>query len=317
MKCLLELRNVSKIFKTGILGKGIIKAVDDVSLRVEEGNILGLLGESGSGKSTIARLILKMTKPTKGVLLFKGVDIWKIKDIDYYRRVQGVFQDPFSSFNPRRKVSSAFYDVIRNYYGHEKFNNEDKLIEFIKPVIESIGLSFSEILDRYPHEFSGGQLQRLSIARSLLVQPELLVADEPVSMIDASTRIDILNIFIDLKREKGLTSIIISHDLALTSYVSDKVAVLYKGQVVEDGPSDILLDPLHPYTKMLSEAIPRLEKKWKSPLSYGVETTTHLYDLGCVFAPRCPHRMEICLKQNPPYVNIDKSRVKCWLYVSK
>lgn len=317
MRVLLELKNVSKIFKTGILGRGVIKAVDDVSLRVEEGDILGLLGESGSGKSTIARLILKMIKPTNGVLLFRGVDIWKIRDVDYYRKVQGIFQDPFSSFNPRRKVFSVFYDVIRNYYGHRKFHNETEIIEFIKPVIESIGLSLSEILDRYPHEFSGGQLQRLSIARSLLVQPELLIADEPVSMIDASTRIDILNIFIDLKREKGLTSIIISHDLALTSYVSDKVAVLYKGQVVEDGPSDILLDPLHPYTKMLSEAIPRLEKKWTTPLSYGIETAMQTYDLGCVFAPRCPHKVEICLKQNPPYVNIGKSRVKCWLYVSK
>jgi peptide/nickel transport system ATP-binding protein len=315
LSTILELRDVVKIFSIGVFGRTLIKAVDRVSLTVQRGEILGLLGESGSGKSTIAKLILKILKPTSGYIFFKGRDIWKVNDREYYRRVQGVFQDPYASFNPRRKVLDIFLDVVRNYYGTVKSGNHEQVLDTVKPVLERVGLSTRDVVDRYPHEFSGGQLQRLSIARALLVKPELIIADEPVSMVDASTRIDILNIFIDLKEKEGLTSIIIGHDLSLIGYVSDRVVVLYKGQVVEEGPASTLVDPAHPYTKMLLEAVPRIESKWTKQQSY--EVLESLKSSGCVFAPRCPHRMNICTTSDPPYTNLGKTRVKCWLYAPR
>lgn len=317
MSALLELRNVSKVFRLGLLGRTAIRAVDGVSLSVGKGEILGILGESGSGKSTIARLMLKMLEPTEGVILFKGRDVREIEDRFYYRHVQGVFQDPFASFNPRRKVADVFLDVFRNYYSDVEEVSVEGLPPVAQSAIERVGLDFRDVVGRYPHEFSGGQLQRLSIARALMVKPELLVADEPVSMVDASTRIEILNIFIDLKEGEGLSSVIIGHDLSLASYVSDRVVVLYRGQVVEEGPVDVLVDPAHPYTKMLAEAVPRVESKWSTPLAYGVERQAQPQREGCVFASRCPLRTEVCTKQEPPYANLGKSRVKCWLYAPK
>lgn len=314
METLLELQNVTKIFTIGLLGKTSIKAVDNVSFEVGRGEILGILGESGSGKSTIARLILKIIQPTSGKILFNGRDIWEINDREYYKHIQGVFQDPYSSFNPRRRVIEVFYDTIVNTFKKQVAGDEE-LIEIVKPVFERVGINPRDALGKYPHEFSGGQLQRLSIARALLVKPELIIADEPVSMVDASTRIDILNIFIDLKENNGVSSIIIGHDLALTSYASDKVVVLYRGQIVEQGPVDILLDPMHPYTKMLSEAVPRIDRKWQEKFKYQIIESKSTK--GCVFASRCPFKMEICEKQEPIYVKIGKSMVKCWLYAEK
>ncbi|MEM3913688.1 MAG: ABC transporter ATP-binding protein, partial [Desulfurococcaceae archaeon] len=267
----------------------------------------------------IARLILKIVKPTSGSILFKGKNIWSIDDREYYRKIQGVFQDPFSSFNPRRKVLETFHDVLKNYYNikDSTSKNVDSDENFIAPALELVGINIDDVNNRYPHEFSGGQLQRLSIARALLVKPELIVADEPVSMIDASTRIDILNIFIDLKEKENLSSIIIGHDLSLMSYVSDRVLVLYRGQIVEEGPVDVLADPAHPYTKMLAESVPRIDSKWSQSIKFNIEEHTGLNISGCIFAHRCPFRKEICLHRDPPYINLGKSRVKCWLYASK
>lgn len=317
MSTLLELKNVSKVFRLGLLGKTIIRAVDGVSLSVGKGEILGILGESGSGKSTIAKLMLKMLEPTEGSILFKGRNVREIEDRVYYRHVQGVFQDPFASFNPRRRVAEAFLDVVRNYYGGVEQKGAEELPPVAQDAIERVGLNFRDVVGKYPHEFSGGQLQRLSIARALLVKPELLVADEPVSMVDASTRIEILNIFIDLREREGLASVIIGHDFSLASYVSDRVVVLYKGQVVEEGPVDVLTEPAHPYTKMLAEAVPRVESKWSTSLKYGAELPAQPLGGGCVFASRCPFRMEVCTRQEPPYADLGKSRAKCWLYATR
>lgn len=310
---LLELDNVSKIFTIGLLGRAYIRAVDNVSMNVYKGEILGVLGESGSGKSTIAKLILKILKPTSGRVLYRDKDVWSIDNKTYYRGVQGVFQDPYASFNPRRKVLDVFVDVVRNYYPELA----SKISEELESVLSKVGMSVKDVIGRYPHEFSGGQLQRLSIARALLVKPEIIVADEPVSMVDASTRMDILNIFIDLKEREGLTSIIIGHDLSLTSYVSDRVVVLYKGQVVEQGPVEILRNPAHPYTKMLLEAVPRIDHKWTTSSKYQVEPVEVRYSTGCVFASRCPLRLKKCVTLEPPVVNLGNSRVKCWLYTEK
>lgn len=313
---ILQLDNVSKVFKLGLLGKVTIRAVDRVSLDVKKGEILGILGESGSGKSTIAKLILKIYEPTQGRILYRGVDIRKYRSgreiREYYKHVQGVFQDPYASFNPRRRVLDSLIDVVKNYFHNTEGGEIHKIVG---ESIEKVGLNIRDVLGRYPHEFSGGQLQRLSIARALLVKPEVIVADEPVSMVDASTRVDILNIFINLKEEMGLTSMIIGHDLGLTRYVSDRVVVLYRGQVVEEGPSDILLDPAHPYTKMLLESIPRIDAVWRNRARYGVSSVKlESKVVGCRFADRCPFRKELCINQEPPYVNLGRSRVRCWLY---
>lgn len=315
-EAILQLNNVSKVFKLGLLGKVTIRAVDRVSLDVRRGEILGILGESGSGKSTIAKLILKIYEPTQGRILYRGIDICKYRSgreiKKYYKNVQGVFQDPYASFNPRRRVLDSLIDVIKNYFHSIE---EGEVQKIVGESVEKVGLNIRDVLDRYPHEFSGGQLQRLSIARALLVKPEVIIADEPVSMVDASTRVDILNIFIDLKEEMGLTSMIIGHDLGLTHYVSDRVIVLYRGQVVEEGPSDILLDPAHPYTKMLLESIPRINAVWRNRTRYGVGLVKlESRAVGCRFADRCPFRKELCASQEPPYVSLGRSRVRCWLY---
>ncbi|MEM4614030.1 MAG: ABC transporter ATP-binding protein [Desulfurococcaceae archaeon] len=313
-EALLELDSVSKIFTAGLLGGTRIKAVDNVSMKVYKGEILGILGESGSGKSTIAKLILKILKPTSGKILYRGRDVWSIDNKVYYRRVQGVFQDPYASFNPRRRVLDIFVDTMRNYYAELT----SKITEELERALSKVGMNVKDVIGKYSHEFSGGQLQRLSIARALLVKPEAIVADEPVSMVDASTRIDILNIFIDLKEEEGLASIIIGHDLGLASYVSDRVVVLYKGQVVEQGTVNILRDPAHPYTKMLLEAVPRIDYKWTTPLRYQVESVQTRHTTGCVFVNRCPFRLEDkCAKLEPHVVNLGDSQVKCWLYAEK
>lgn len=316
---IIKLENVTKVFRLGLLGKTTIKAVDRVNLEVKKGEILGVLGESGSGKSTIAKMILKIYEPTSGRILFKGKDIKMFKGSkglrEYYTHVQGVFQDPYASFNPRRRVYSVLVDTVRNYYPTLPMEDVEKTIAL---AVEKVGINVSDIVGRYPHEFSGGQLQRLSIARALLVKPEVIVADEPVSMVDASTRIDILNIFIDLKESEGTTLVIIGHDLGLTRYVSDRVVVLYRGQVVEEGGSEILSEPAHPYTKMLAEAVPRIDRKWGEKIQYGAGSLElGAKGVGCVFADRCPFLIkDKCIKEEPPYVSLGKNSVKCWLYTS-
>jgi len=312
---ILELREVTKVFRTGLLGGRTILAVDRVSFHLNQGEILGLLGESGSGKSTIAKIILKIYEPTSGKILYRGRDISEIRGWRelkrYYSRVQGVFQDPFSSFNPRRMIRDALYDTVRNF-GLTRTKEEADAI--VVKAVNAVGLSYEEVINKYPHEFSGGQLQRLSIARALLVNPEVIVADEPVSMVDASTRIDILNTLIDLKKNFGISVMLIGHDLSLMRYASDRVIVLYKGQILEEGPASILEKPNHPYTRMLYEAVPRIEEKWGEKPRYVSELPANTYagSRGCVFAVRCPYKAEKCLTEEPPFVVKDGARVKCW-----
>jgi len=313
---IIELRNVSKTFKLGLFGSTVVQALSDVSFDVKKGEIVGLLGESGSGKSTIARIILKVYKPSSGQLLFRDKDITNIYSAsflkNYYKHVQGVFQDPYGSFNPRRTVLEPLFDVVNNYeLTHDKVEAEG----MIRQHLEMVGINYNEVVQKHPHELSGGQLQRISIARALLVKPDLIVADEPVSMVDASTRVDILNIFLDLKQKLGISILLIGHDLATMHYASDRILVLYKGQVVEEGPASVLLDPLHPYTKMLSESTPSIDKPWEEKIKYRpgkVELAGKI--TGCPFADRCPYRMDKCITQAPPVITKDGRKVKCWLY---
>ena len=327
----IRLENVSKIFTLGLIAGKKIVAVDRVSFEIRKGEVLSILGESGSGKTTIARMVLRLLRPTSGRILFGDKDIWRIKGWkavkEYYKQVQGIFQDPYSSFNPRRRILALLYDTVGNFYPEYRGDREAAK-KIIGEALDSVGLSIADIEGKYPHQLSGGQLQRVAIARALIPKPVFIIADEPVSMVDASTRVDILNILIDLKEEHGISSTIIGHDYMLAYYSSDRIIVIYKGQIVEEGPYYVLEDPAHPYTKMLKESVPTIDKRWsqsraervkveqirKAEQQRAKEKATRK---GCPFAPRCPYRMPICEKEEPPTVNLGKARVKCWLYASK
>ncbi len=281
---MLEVINLTKAYNIGAFGKEKLYAVDNVSFKIEDNEIVSLIGESGSGKTTIGKLILRLTKPTSGKIIYNGTDISTFKNIkEYYRYVQGIFQDPFSSYNPIFKIDRIFEMVREEFYPSE---NHDKWMGKVESTIKDIGLNPKEILGKFPHQLSGGQLQRLLIARALLMNAKFLVADEIISMLDASTRIDILNLLISLK-EKGLSVLFITHDLSLGYYTSDKTIILYRGSIMEYGDTvKVFNNPLHPYTKMLLESVPTTHKKWtKEELIAETRRTPSGY---CKYYDRCP-----------------------------
>ncbi|MGD0273047.1 MAG: ATP-binding cassette domain-containing protein [Gaiellaceae bacterium] len=259
---MLTFDGVTKVFTLGTFGGQQLTAVRNVSFEVKSGEVVSLIGESGSGKSTIGKMILRLSPITKGVIRFDGVDIstisrWKLKD--YYRRVQGVFQDPFSSYNPVFKADRVFAMIKNEYFpgvSGPEWRNKLGL------ALEAVTLDPTQVLNKYPHQLSGGQLQRLLIARALLLNIEFLVADEIISMLDASTRIDVLNLLADLKA-RGLGIMFITHDLSLGNYISDKTVILRRGLIVEMGATPkVFGNPTHPYTKMLLASVPQLHHKW-------------------------------------------------------
>ncbi len=256
-----ELKNVTKEFGKDFFSKKRIKAVNDVSFKIKKGEILSLIGESGSGKTTIGKMILRLLKPTQGKLLFYGKDIFNTPGMnvkEYYRKVQGIFQDPFSSFNTLFKVDRVFHMIFDIFYPGEK-NRMDK----IEKVIKDVGMNPKDVLGKYPHQLSGGQLQRLLIARALLMEVELLVADELISMLDASTRIDILNLLREIAVGRGMSILFITHDLSLGYYISDTSLIMYKGEIVEMGNTvKVYKNPVHPYTKMLLDSVPKIDEVW-------------------------------------------------------
>lgn len=260
---MLHVRNVGKTYKVGTFGTGSLHAVRGVSFDVARGEVVSLIGESGSGKSTIAKMVLRLVSATSGTIEFDGTDVTRLERgrlRDYYSRAQGVFQDPFSSFNPIFKVDRVF-DTLRGSY----FPRLSRAAweERLDAAITSVSLEPGTVLGKYPHQLSGGQLQRLLIARALLLDIELLVADEIISMLDASTRIDVLNLLGEL-RAKGLGILFVTHDLSLGNYVSDRVVILYQGRIVESGATATVFgDPLHPYTRGLLASVPQLDEKWE------------------------------------------------------
>ncbi|ODN31054.1 ABC transporter ATP-binding protein [Fervidobacterium thailandense] len=287
---MLEVVNLSKVYNIGPLGREKFYAVDNVSFHVADGEIVSLIGESGSGKTTIGKMILRLIKPTSGKILFNSVDVQSIKNKkEYYRLVQGVFQDPFSSYNPIFKIDRVF-DMVREEFFPEFTRGEWR--KRVERVIEDICLNPSEILGKFPHQLSGGQLQRLLIARALLIDAKFLVADEIISMLDASTRIDVLNTLIKLK-EKGLSVLFITHDLSLGYYTSDRTIILYRGSIMEYGDTvKIFKNPLHPYTKMLLESVPTTRKVWsKGYISLHGRTVPPTF---CKFYDRCPLGDSMC-----------------------
>lgn len=269
---MLKVENVSKVFRSGAFGGKKKRVIHDVDFEVKPGEVVSLIGESGSGKTTVGRMILRLTSVSEGRITFDGEDVSTLKGAGlkaYYRRVQGVFQDPFSSFNPIFKVGRVFRTIRREFLSdldHAAWE------ERLAGALNAVGLEVAA-LDKFPHQMSGGQLQRLLIARALVLDIRLLVADEIISMLDASTRIDVLNLLGDLKR-KGLSIIFVTHDLALGNYISDRIIILQKGVIVEMGTTDrVFGDPQHPYTRSLLDAVPHLHERWSEE---------ELKDLGLV-----------------------------------
>jgi peptide/nickel transport system ATP-binding protein len=263
---LVKLQNVSKIFQVrqSLFSKegSEVRAVDRISFRIFPGEIFSLVGESGSGKSTCGRLLVRLEEPTSGQLLFDGLDLVHVKGKEaraFRKRVQMIFQDPYQSLNPQLSVFHTVVEplVVQKYGDHE--DRERRVTE----ILEEVGLKPAEdFLFRYPHQLSGGQRQRVAIARAMIVDPQFVVADEPVSMLDASVQAQLLNMLLDLKDRHSLTMLFITHDLATARYLSDRVAVIYQGRIMEQGPAEVVIqNPKHPYTRALIESVPNVSRR--------------------------------------------------------
>ena len=257
---LLSLENLYKTYTSGLLKVKETHAVKDVSLNIGHGEVVSLVGESGSGKSTIANIILRLLSSTSGKIYLSGKDITEIKIKKYYEQVQGIFQDPYSSYNYFYKVDHVLNQAISNSLSWVDVAEKRKIINNI---LDIVGLDPKETLGRFPHQLSGGQLQRILLARCLLFKPRLLIADEPTSMVDACARADILNLLLKLKDQSGISIVFITHDLGQAQYISDKVFVMKEGEIVEEGETDkVFLNPTTPYTKNLLESVPSIYRKW-------------------------------------------------------
>jgi len=315
MEAVLVVKNLTKVFTLGSLFSRIrLTAVDHISFTMKKAEIFTLAGESGCGKTTTARMILGFESPTEGEILYRGQSLKNQKDRwSWFREVQAVFQNPFETFNPLRKVEEYFFETVYNYrIATQKKEAED----WIDEKLQAVGLSLEEIRGKYPAEFSGGQLQRASIARALLTNPSLLVADEPVSMVDASLRMSIVNLFRKLCDAFAVSVLYITHDLATAYYVSDRIAVMFRGNIVEMGKvEEVLGNPRHPYTRLLLESIPEPDpaKKRKGKVVLFEESEEYLRR-GCRFALRCREAEDICREEVPEEVEVNGVLVRCHRY---
>jgi peptide/nickel transport system ATP-binding protein len=303
----LEVRSLSKRFAVGrAFRRAHVHAVDDVSFELQPGRITALVGESGSGKSTVTRLLARLFAASDGSVLFEGGDVAKLRrrrDVLHYRsQVQVIFQDPFDSLNPVKTVRHHIERPLRIHHIVPRAQIEDRVYS----LLSTVGLVPPEdIAAKYPHELSGGQRQRVSIARALAVEPKVVLADEPISMLDVSIRVGILNLMLRLK-ERGIAFLYVTHDLASARYVADDILVMYAGQIVERGPVEqVLSAPLHPYTRLLLKAVPDPAKKLhaeKIELRKGRASAAVDPPEGCRFAGRCPLEIDVCTRVTPPLV---------------
>lgn len=266
MEKLVKVEHLTKVYNVGFFLRKSIVAVDDVSFTLDEGEIVSVVGESGSGKTTMAKIILRLLPPTSGKVLFEGKDVWSLKGRDelkqYWSKVHGIFQDPYASYNPLHKVERILYQAL-NLLDEGEVRDPD---EIVKEALKQVGLKPEHVLGKYPHELSGGMRQRIMIARCFMLKPKLVIADEPTSMIDASTRAGILELFLKLREENKTSVMFITHDLGLAYYVSDRVLVMFKGRIVDEKAPDELLEKAeHPYTKRLLQDVPLLYRRWNEP----------------------------------------------------
>lgn len=320
---LLDVQHVTVEFHIGgLLAGSRLVAVNDVSFSLDEDRpeIFTLAGESGSGKTTLSRLILRDLEPTQGKVLFEGRDLATIRKRsefkEFMKKVQPVFQNPFETFSPLRRVDAYLVDTAVNF---GVASNRRKSAQVVDDALRNVGLSLEEVSRRYPHELSGGQIQRVSVARALIPQPRVILADEPVSMVDASLRMEIVNLFRKLRDEQKVSVIYITHDLATAYYVSDRISIMLRGYIVESGPVEDVLDrPFHPYTKLLQESVPepvpKERESWAKHIALGTTEVKEYSRVGCKFAGRCPQVMDICRQADPPDVQVERRTVKCYLY---
>jgi len=295
---------------------GAVKAVDDVSFRVKRGETLGLVGESGCGKSTTGRSILRLIEPTSGEVLFEGKNVARMKreEVREIRKdMQIIFQDPFASLNPRHTVGKILEEPLIVH----GINSSKERSKRVHELLEVVGLS-SYHAGRYPHQFSGGQRQRIGIARALILNPKLIVADEPVSALDVSVQSQVLNLMQDLQKEFNLTYLFIAHDLSVVRHISDRVGVMYLGRIAELADKDELYtNPLHPYTKALLSAVPVADpdKKQERIILQGDLPSPANPPTGCTFHTRCPHVMDVCREKRPEMLaSRENHLVACHLY---
>ncbi len=316
---LIKVRNLRKYFPTGglLFGRLWVKAVDGISFEIRRGETLGLVGESGCGKTTTGRLLLRLIKPTSGEIYFDGKNVLKLrgKALKRFRREANiVFQDPYTSLDPRMTVFNIIMEPLRIH----KISVPDPE-EFVIKLLYEVGLNETHLY-RYPHEFSGGQRQRIAIARILALRPKFIVLDEPTSALDVSVQAQILNLLKDLQRKYNLTYLFISHNLGVVKYMSNRIAVMYLGKIVELAPAKELFEnPLHPYTKALFSSIPipdpEIAKKRARLKIVGEPPSPINPPPGCRFHPRCPYASDVCRTKEPELVEVGREHyVSCWLH---
>lgn len=317
---LLEIKNLNVTYQTkkGLIGKiQTVHAVNNVSLDIQKGEILAIAGESGCGKSTLAKAIMKLVRSDSGEILLNGENVLNLKhnkDLKkFYQKVQMIFQNPYSSLNPKMKIGEILKEPLIINTNLKK----EEITKIVEEKIKKVGLDKSA-LNLYPHEFSGGQRQRIAIARSLILNPEFIIADEPVSALDVSIQAQIINLLKQLKEDFNLTFLFISHDLSVIKYLSDRIAIMYLGEVVEIGRTEeIFKNPKHPYTKALLSSVPELnpqDEKERIHLQGELPSPENL-PTGCKFHTRCPYVMEICKTSTPQVKDFsDTHNCKCFLY---
>lgn len=321
-KPLLDVRGLKKYFPVkgplGTLGgvKSYVKAVNDVSFQLHAGETLGIVGESGCGKSTMGRTVLRLTDPTAGQAFYGDQDIFQLsgKELQKIRRdMQMVFQDPFSSLNPRKRIGQILEEPLAIHSIGDPKERTERVME----LMHKVGLQVDHYF-RYPHEFSGGQRQRIGLARALVVNPQIVISDEPVSALDVSIQSQIINLLQELQAEYRLTYLFIAHDISVVRHISDRIGVMYLGQMVEQAPTESLFaNPLHPYTQALLSAvpIPNPQRKKERIILRGEIPSPMNPPSGCIFHTRCPHAMDMCKQEVPPQIEAaSRHMVSCHLY---